>query len=151
MHFCICMSLGCKCKLKGFDIFGAVSRSFFWYFPYLWCFSWGSGLAKWGHCGRFLLGRKAGLPLRHGHNQTASMIANAQRKQKKEVSNHTFLNSFERELFPLVQNGSRLFLVKPWLILVLTHGVPSRWSVIRRQRRIPQTRQLSKLARTKVS
>ena len=125
------MILGCKCKLKqaGFryfwfpGVFFYIFRYSSWYFPYLWCFSWGSGLAKWGHCGRFLLGRKAGLPLRHGHNQTASMIANAQRKQKKEVSSHTSLSSFERELLPFVHKTCRMGVVyfwkKTWLILVL--------------------------------
>ena len=50
-------------------------------------FSHESGPAKWGHCGWFLPSRKAGLPLRPGHNQTAGMIANilgTQKKRKKE-------------------------------------------------------------------
>ena len=46
-------------------------------------FSHESGAAKWGHCGGFLPPRKAGLPLRPGHNQTAGMIANILGKQKK--------------------------------------------------------------------
>ena len=108
---------------------------------------WPSG----GIVGGFCLDEKQVFHYAMVTTRQPAWLQTLKESRKKEVSSHTFLNSFERELFPLVQNGSRLFLVKPWLILVLTHGVPSRWSVIRRQRRIPQTRQLSKLARTKVS
>ena len=55
-------------------------------------FSHESGPAKWGHCGWFLPSRKAGLPLRPGHNQTAGMIANilgTQKKRKKEEGKRT--------------------------------------------------------------
>ena len=66
-------------------------------------FSPGSGPAKWGHCGGFLRWGKAGLPLRPGHNQTASMIANILERQKKRKNRNIphilSLRSSRRKLF----------------------------------------------------
>ena len=149
------MTLECKCKLKqtGFRYFWCCFQEFFFIFLgivldiFHICDVFPGGLVwpSGGIVGGFCLDEKQVFHYAMVTTRQPAWLQTLKESRKRSFQPHIFKFVW-KGIVPSrtddLQNGSSLFLEKN-LTHPGAHGVPSRRSVIRRQRRIPQTRQLA--------